>query len=112
MARGKGSAVGDTNVSANGYHYTKTIKGWRLTHHIIAEQKFGVKLNGEYTARFADGDRTNLSPDNIEIMEKGKSSLRKRRAILEAKRDDIDAELKVINDELGDYAKHAKEHPQ
>lgn len=100
MSRGRAAAVGDTNVSDNGYHYVKTKDGWRLAHHIIAEDKFGIKLNGEYTARFKDGNRNNLDPDNIILLEKGKGSLRKRQAVIEARIEELQAELKSINREL------------
>lgn len=100
MARGTIATVGATNVSDNGYHYTKTEDGWRLTHHLIAEEKYGVKINGEYTVRFVDGDRTNLDPSNIMLLAKGKSSLKRRRAILEARLADIKEELKDIEKEL------------
>ena len=73
-------------------------------------EKFGIKLSGEYTARFKDGNRNNLDPDNIILLEKGKGSLRKRRAVIEARIEELQAELKSINKELDDYALHAKEH--
>ena len=100
MARGMISSLGATNVSDNGYHYTKTEDGWRLTHHVIAEEKFGIKINGDVTVRFVDGDRANLDPDNIVLLAKGKGSLRKREAILLAKIHDLQAELQVVQKEL------------
>lgn len=65
----KRSKVGDTNVSANGYSYTKTEDGWRLTHHLIAEQKLGRRLRDGERVYFRDNDRTNLDVDNVEVRE-------------------------------------------
>lgn len=100
MPRGQACKVGDTRVAQNGYHYTKTIEGWRLTHHIVAEEKFGMKLTTEHLVRFIDGKRRNLSPSNIEVVQKGRSSLRRRKAIIEARMDELKAELDEIDREL------------
>lgn len=69
MARGNASPVGATRVSANGYHYTKTEDGWRLTHHLLAEEKLGRPLEDNERVYFVDKDRTNLSKDNVEVKE-------------------------------------------
>lgn len=105
MPRGQVTKVGVTRIAQNGYHYTKTIDGWRLTHHIIAEEKYGIKVTSEHLVRFADGKRRNLSPSNIEVVQKGRSSLRRRRAIIEARMDELKAELEMIDKELSDYGK-------
>lgn len=63
----KQSPVGSVNIAANGYSYTKTKEGWRLTHHLIAEEELGRSLQKGERVYFADNDRTNLSPDNIEV---------------------------------------------
>lgn len=65
MARGKNAKVGDTRTAPNGYHYTKTEDGWRLTHHILAEKSLGRKIKKNERVYFKDGDRTNLSKDNV-----------------------------------------------
>lgn len=98
--RGSRSNVGDVNVSSNGYHYTRTEAGWRLTHHIIMESKLGRGLEPDERVVFKDGKRTNLDPDNIEISEKGRSSIRRRRAQLIARRDEIQAQIDAIDFEL------------
>ncbi len=72
MPRGQAAEVGDTNVAANGYHYTRTESGWRLTHHLIAERGLGRKLTGQERVVFVDGDRTNLDPANLEVKTKTK----------------------------------------
>lgn len=101
MPRGKSSKVGDTMINALGYSNTRTEEGWRLTHHLIAEQKLGRKLHPDIEmVRFADGDRSNLSPDNIEVLKKNKVTLRKRKALLEAKIEDLQGELAEIIKEL------------
>lgn len=76
MPRGNASKVGDTRVAQNGYQYTRTEAGQRLTHHIIAEEKLGRPLTGKDLVTFVDGDRTNLDPSNIRIRPKKVASLR------------------------------------
>jgi len=68
--RGKAASPGDTNISANGYHYTRTEVRWRLTHHLIAEDKLGRELTKAEQVFFVDGDRTNLDPENIGVRAK------------------------------------------
>jgi hypothetical protein len=65
--RGKRSEVGDTRVSLNGYHYTRTESKWELTHRLIAQAKLGRPLMDCERIRFVDNDRTNLDPDNIVV---------------------------------------------
>lgn len=91
MPRGVLSKDGDTHVSANGYHYRRVNGKWRAEHHLIAEQKLGRPLRENEMARFIDGDRNNLSPDNIEVVVK-KLSLDGRIATLEAKIMELQAE--------------------
>lgn len=91
MGRGKQSEVGETHVATNGYHYTRTETGWRLTHHIVAEQKLGRPIQKDETVRFIDSDRQNLTPDNI-IVTVRRSSIRGRIAAIEAKIMELEAE--------------------
>lgn len=101
MPRGQSAKVGDTMTNVNGYHNTRTDEGWRLTHHLIAEEKLGRKLNtGSEMVRFIDGDRSNLSPSNIEVIAKNKTSLRRRLAQVEAKIEELQAERKHILNQL------------
>jgi hypothetical protein len=65
--KGKTANIGSTYVSDNGYEYTKTKEGWELTHRLMAEAKLGRKLKKGERVYFVDGDRTNLTPDNIQI---------------------------------------------
>jgi hypothetical protein len=93
MARGKKSEVGETRVSPNGYHYTRTEGGWVLTHKLIAERGLGRPLAEGERIRFRDGDRTNLNASNIEVYAAKQGSNAKRIAVLEAKKEAIEAEL-------------------
>lgn len=101
MPRGKASKDGTTNVSANGYHYTKQNGRFRLTHHILAEEKLGRPINTEVEViRFKDRDKTNLSPDNIEVIPKGKASVRARLARVNAMIAEYEAQRDLLLKEL------------
>jgi hypothetical protein len=65
--KGQTAKIGDTYISDNGYEYTKTKKGWMLTHRLIAEAKLGRELKKGERVYFVDGDRSNLKRDNIEV---------------------------------------------
>lgn len=101
MTRGIVSTDGETNVAANGYHYTRQNGKWRLTHHILAEEVLGRPINTENEIiRFRDKDRTNLSKSNIEIIPKGKHTTRRRLAEVRAKIADLQALEKDLVNEL------------
>lgn len=102
MAKGRQSNVGDTRKAPNGYHYTRTEQGWRLTHHIIAEEQLGRPLNEDERTKFVDGDRSNLKPSNIKVIKKGKASLRRRKAVLETRIEELQAELAYVTSQLGE----------
>lgn len=102
MPRGQTSEVGATMVNQNGYHHTKTEAGWRLTHHIIAEQKLGRPIQANETAYFRDGDRANLDPKNIDVRLRASSSIRKQIARL----DERIRELKAQRTELANQLEH------
>lgn len=90
--------IGAERVSQNGYTYVKVGEGqWRLKHHIIAEHTLGRPLRADERVYFKDGDKTNLKAYNIAIMPKGSGSLRKRRAVLESKIEELQAELTDVN---------------
>jgi hypothetical protein len=93
------SKAGDTNVSANGYHYTRTETEWRLTNHLVAEEKIGRGLQDEERAILVFKDSRNLSPDNIRVVKKGKASVRRRRANVEARIAELQAELELLKEE-------------
>lgn len=100
--RGSRSEVGETKVSQNGYHYTKTEEKWRLTHHIIAEENLGRALTTDERVAFKDGDRTNLDPDNIEVKRKNTTSLRKKEAQLVARIEELEGQLAEVRKKIQD----------
>jgi|SRR5262245_30236383 len=89
MTRGVTSNVGDERKSPNGYMYRRTEEGWQLVHRLIAEENLGRKLQGNEYATFKDGDRTNLEPDNVIVRTRGRSSLRRRLALVNARLDEL-----------------------
>ena len=93
MGRGNVAEDGATMVSKNGYHYTKQNKKWRLTHHIVAEEKLGRPLREDERVSFADKNRKNLKPSNLVIDRRGQTSIRTRMARIQAKIDELEAEL-------------------
>lgn len=76
--RGSKSDVGQTRTAQNGYHYTKCEEGWRLTHHLVAEEKLGRTLFPHERVVFADGDRTNLDEENVVVRRRSTSSLQRK----------------------------------
>lgn len=89
--------IGDTRTSANGYHYTKMGEGeWILTHHLIAEKKYGRARRADERVVFKDKDRTNLAPDNIEYVTKGQVSKGKEAARLRSRITELQAQLDEI----------------
>lgn len=99
MARGKNAKVGDTRTAPNGYHYTRTKKGWRLTHHIVAEDKLGRPLRKDERVYFVDGDRTNIIEDNLHVKrvrtKKDKlAEIDNKIAILKQEREELIADMK------------------
>lgn len=100
MPRGKKAQAGDTRVAPNGYHYTKTEKEWRLTHHIVAEKEIlGRPLRENERVEFVSG-KTNLDPSNIRVVVQGRGSLRRRKAQLEERIRELTVELEAVNAEL------------
>ncbi len=100
MTRGQVSEVGETRTSANGYHYTRTEDGWRLTHHLIAEKQLGRRLKEDERVSFKDKNKKNLDPDNIVVNLQGRSSLHRRKAQLEARIEELKAELAALEEEI------------
>jgi hypothetical protein len=93
--RGKNAQDGDTRVAPNGYHYTKENGKWRLTHHIVAERALGRSLTGAERVSFKDGDRENLSPENILVAPK-KNTKQDRIARLKERIAALQQELKDL----------------
>lgn len=93
---------GASYTSQNGYHYTKRDGKFELTHRLIMEQKLGRKLVPGERVGFKDKDRTNLNRDNIYILNKQEPSTKKQLAELYAKRDDIQAMIDDLEQQLED----------
>lgn len=99
MVRGRKAEIGDTRIAPNGYHYTRTPDGWESTHRILLERKLGRKLRRGERARFKDGNRANLDPANLEVYTTKPPSANARRARLEAKIDELQAELEELDND-------------
>jgi hypothetical protein len=98
MVRGQASKVGDTRVSANGYHYTKTPDKWKLTHHIVAEKEILKRqLKENERVIFRDKNRENLDPMNLAVVIKGSGSASRTRARLTARIQELTAQLEELN---------------
>lgn len=101
MPRGSDAAIGTEKVSQNGYRYRKvqladkTCK-WELVSRLIAEERLGRPLESDEYATFIDGDKENLDPANIIVRIRGRASLTKRLAQVEARI----AEYIAIRDDL------------
>lgn len=90
-------------VAANGYKYRKVDGKFILLHHIIAEEALGRPIDkANERVVFKDNDRTNLSPDNIAVVEKVGGRNKRIEALLR-RRQIIDEELA----ELGHVINHA-----
>ncbi len=102
MGRGKNAVVGDTRVAANGYHYTKTENGWILTHWLTAEKLLGRPVRSDEQVRFKNknGRFSPYDETGIIIIKKRLQSLRKRQAVLTARKQDIENELAEIAEKL------------
>ena len=61
--------VGSERINSDGYTEVKTAdpNQWRLKHHVIWEAEHGPIQHGHRIV-FGDGDKTNLSPDNLIIV--------------------------------------------
>ena len=95
MPRGQKAEVGATRVAPNGYHYTKSDEyNWRLTHHIVMEEKLGRKLLPHERVLFMDGDRSNIEEDNLEI--------RETKGVVNAKKIEIRTKIAYLEAQLRD----------
>jgi hypothetical protein len=68
VGKGRRADIGNETVNQNGYTCVKTSTGWRFKHHIIAERLLERPLTETERVIFADGDRRNLSDDNIKVV--------------------------------------------
>jgi hypothetical protein len=100
MPKGTASDDGAVKEAKNGYSYTKTSEGWRLTHHIIAEETLGRAIQPNERVIFIDKNRKNLVAKNIKVVPQGRSSTRRRIAALEARIEELQAELNELRKSL------------
>ena len=100
MGRGKTVEIGATRVSQNGYHYTKCEEGWRFTHHLTAEKHLGRPIGENEIVKILNKREPYKFDDNITVIIKRTSSLRKRKAVLEAKIADYQGQLDSVNKQL------------
>lgn len=99
MTRGRRSHEGDARVSPNGYHYTKTNGKWELTGRLVAAEKLGRPLLPTERVKYKDGDRLNNDPDNVEVYVTKEQSIARKRARLEARIEDLQAQLEELEDD-------------
>jgi hypothetical protein len=99
VGRGQASTVGDVRVSANGYSYTNTFEGWRLTHHLVAEAKYRRKIRPGERVIFKDRNRTNFDPDNILVHKQGATTKARKIAQLKARIKELEAALEELESE-------------
>jgi|SRR5689334_22109609 len=97
MVRGQASKVGDTRTSSNGYHYTRTKDAWKLTHHLLAEEKLGRPLKGNERVVFIDKNRKNLDPTNLKVQVVGSGSTARTRARIVARIQELTAQLEELS---------------
>jgi hypothetical protein len=100
MPRGKSAPEGATYVSQNGYHYTKKDGQYTATHILRVEEHLGRKLKPSERVRFKDGNKQNLSIENLQVTVKGNASLETQRARLVARRDELNAQIQDIDNQL------------
>jgi len=101
MPRGEKSPVGTVIINKNGYSQTKTEEGWKGTHIIILEEKLGRKLLAGERAKFVDGDKSNLHPDNIVLADPSNArSIHAKIAKLQAEVDDRLQRIKDLKSQL------------
>jgi hypothetical protein len=100
MSRGRSAPEGATYWSQNGYHYTKQDGKYRLTHQLMMEEHLGRALLESERVRFIDGDRKNLTIENLRVVTKGKTTLTKQLAQLIARRDELNAQIKDVEKKL------------
>jgi hypothetical protein len=102
MARGRTANPGDTRVSPNGYHYTKTDKKWELTHRLTIERHLGRPLAEDERCKFAPGfDKAKdyNNPAAILVYKIKEQSAGSKLANLYAKRDEIQAQIDALEAE-------------
>jgi hypothetical protein len=91
---GRRAVDGDEYTAVNGYKYRKVDGKFRAVHHLIAEETLGRPLTPDDRVGFADGDRSNLSPDNIVVKRKKNGKAQRIEA--------LETRIKILQEELDD----------
>lgn len=100
MLRGETFPLGYERVAQNGYHYIKTPTGWRLKHHIIAEEKLGRVIDTKIeTVKFVDRNRDNFDPDNIIVEPKKGVTREAKKARIQSRIEELQAQLDELEGE-------------
>lgn len=101
MPRGQKRAVGSRRKAPNGYWYEQTAdRGQVLVHWLVMEEKLGRKINPAVErVCIIDGNKDNLSPDNIEVRPKHVATKAATRARIEARIEELQAQLEEEDDE-------------
>lgn len=108
MARGQAAPDGATRVAKNRYHYTKVKdRGWVLTHWLIMEEHLNREIASDESVRFVEpkykrmlAETGTVDLDGLVLIKKRTSTLRKKKAQLEARIEEMQAELKEVNAQL------------
>jgi hypothetical protein len=100
VPRGVVAKDGDKRTAPNGYSYTKVDGVWRMTHHVMAEEKIGRRLRADEGVRFKDNDRRNLVPENILVVVKGSLTVQKQITYVEARIQELQGQLVELRAKL------------
>src|SRR5215831_14713380 len=101
MPRGIPAPIGSETVAQNGYIWVRTERGMRYKHHVVAEQKFHREIDSKLEmVFFIDGDKNNFDPANIDVKPRTAKSPATRRARIEAKIEELQAELEELGEEV------------
>jgi hypothetical protein len=100
MARGRIAPEGSEYIAQNGYRYRKVQGKWVSVHKLVVEEKLGRAVKDYERIRFKDGDKTNLSSDNLIVVVKGKTTLEVQLARLIARRDELSAQIEEVRKEI------------
>ncbi len=98
--RGQRSDLGAVRISPNGYHYTRTEQGWKLTHRLVVEETLGRKLAENERVRFLDGNRSNRDPNNLEVYIAHEGSKMKKLARLKARLAEVQAQIDDLEEDI------------
>lgn len=103
MARGANAPVGAETTSQNGYHYTKTEDGWKLTHRIIAEKELLHRpLQPNERVVFLNGNKLDLRSENLKVtkIKSSLDSLKRRRDMLIVRIEELQAQLLDLEEDI------------